>query len=37
VDGLTYGQSITDACVGWEETELLLDVLAQAVREGRRH
>lgn len=33
---LTYGQSITDACMGWEETEDLLKTLAQAVR-NRRH
>lgn len=30
---LTYGQSITDACVGWPETEVLLASLAQAVAE----
>ncbi|MEV3979704.1 3-deoxy-7-phosphoheptulonate synthase [Nonomuraea sp. NPDC049758] len=34
-EGLTYGQSITDACVGWEETERLLAELADAVRAGR--
>ncbi len=33
---LTYGQSITDACMGWEGTEDLLRMLSQAVRE-RRH
>ncbi len=33
---LTYGQSITDACIGWQETEELLHLLAQAARE-RRH
>jgi 3-deoxy-7-phosphoheptulonate synthase len=32
---LTYGQSITDPCMGWEQTTGLLDELAQAVR-GRR-
>ena len=32
---LTYGQSITDACLGWEDTEPLLRDLARAVR-GRR-
>ena len=32
---LTYGQSITDACIGWEDTVLLLDELAQAVRTRR--
>lgn len=29
---LTYGQSITDACMGWETTEKLLHTLAGAVR-----
>ena len=29
---LTYGQSITDACIGWETTEELLDELATAVQ-----
>ncbi len=33
---LTYGQSITDACLGWEDTETLLHSLASAVRD-RRH
>ena len=33
---LTYGQSITDACMGWEETEDLLRMLARAVHR-RRH
>ena len=28
---LEYGQSITDACIGWEETVGLLEQLAQAV------
>lgn len=32
---LVYGQSITDACIGWEETVSLLDELAAAVRQGR--
>ena len=31
----TYGQSITDACIGWETTETVLEELAAAVR-GRR-
>jgi len=29
---LTYGQSITDACINWDETESLLRELAKAVR-----
>jgi 3-deoxy-7-phosphoheptulonate synthase len=32
---LAYGMSITDACIGWEETVGVLDVLADAVRERR--
>lgn len=32
---LTYGQSITDACIDWEHTVELLEALAQAVRERR--
>jgi 3-deoxy-7-phosphoheptulonate synthase len=32
---LVYGQSITDACMGWETTVELLDVLANAARERR--
>jgi 3-deoxy-7-phosphoheptulonate synthase len=32
---LTYGQSITDACMNWETTAGLLDELAEAVRKRR--
>ena len=32
---LTYGQSITDACIAWETTEVLLQELAQAVKQRR--
>jgi 3-deoxy-7-phosphoheptulonate synthase len=32
---LTYGQSITDACVNWASTETMLDELATAVRARR--
>ncbi|EKT57378.1 3-deoxy-7-phosphoheptulonate synthase [Providencia sneebia] len=28
---LNYGQSITDPCLGWSDTEQLLEILAQAV------
>ena len=31
-----YGQSITDACIGWEDTAPLLDRLAEAVRARRK-
>ncbi len=33
---LAYGQSITDACLGWEATAEVLDRLAAAVRARRR-
>lgn len=32
---LRYGQSITDGCIGWDETVSLLEELAQAVRSRR--
>jgi 3-deoxy-7-phosphoheptulonate synthase len=34
-DPLVYGRSVTDACLGWEETLPVLDLLAQAVRHRR--
>jgi 3-deoxy-7-phosphoheptulonate synthase len=34
---LAYGKSITDACLGWEETVTLLDRLAEGVRRRRAH
>jgi 3-deoxy-7-phosphoheptulonate synthase len=33
---LVYGQSITDACIGWEDSVRLLDELAEAVKLRRR-
>lgn len=35
LETLNYGQSVTDACVGWQETEALLTELATAAR--KRH
>ncbi|GAA4492961.1 3-deoxy-7-phosphoheptulonate synthase AroG [Pseudaeromonas paramecii] len=32
---LTYGQSITDACIGWADTEALLRQLADAIQARR--
>jgi 3-deoxy-7-phosphoheptulonate synthase len=32
---LVYGISVTDACIGWEDSRKLLDVLADAVRKRR--
>jgi len=39
VDGKapTYGQSITDACIGWDDTETVLRQLADAVVERRNN
>ncbi|UIP29672.1 3-deoxy-7-phosphoheptulonate synthase AroG [Photobacterium sp. TLY01] len=38
VDGkvATYGQSITDACIGWEDTESVLRELAEKVEQRRQ-
>ena len=33
---LTYGQSITDACMSWDATVPVLDGLAHAVRARRK-
>jgi len=33
--GLRYGQSVTDACLGWETTVEVLVLLAKAVRQRR--
>ena len=33
---LVYGQSVTDACMGWERTEPLFELLAEAVRSRRQ-
>jgi len=32
---LTYGQSITDGCIGWEDSLSILENLAQGVRDRR--
>ena len=34
---LVYGRSITDACLGWEETLPVLAQLAVSVQARRRH
>jgi 3-deoxy-7-phosphoheptulonate synthase len=36
VQSLTYGQSITDACMSWDTTEAKLEKLAQASRQRPR-
>ena len=33
---LTYGQSITDACMGWEDTDALLSDMADSVKSRRK-
>ena len=32
---LAYGQSITDACIGWDDSLTVLDVLSGAVKARR--
>jgi len=32
---LTYGQSITDGCISWDDTDVLLKEMAEAVRKRR--
>ena len=34
---LVYGQSITDACLAWDDSVPLLEMLAEAVQERRKH
>jgi 3-deoxy-7-phosphoheptulonate synthase len=34
---LTYGQSVTDACIGWSDTEAVLASLAASVQARRRN
>jgi 3-deoxy-7-phosphoheptulonate synthase len=36
IEELTYGQSITDACVDWDTTATMLETLAHAVRKRRQ-
>ncbi len=33
---LSYGVSITDGCIGWDETEELLDLAASTVARSKR-
>lgn len=35
-DPEVYGQSITDACIGWDETIVMLDQLAEAAKQRRK-
>lgn len=36
-EGLKYGVSITDACIHWEDTEVVLAELAGAVAKRRKN
>jgi 3-deoxy-7-phosphoheptulonate synthase len=36
LDALAYGQSITDGCLGWEDSEKVLQLLADAVDRRRK-
>jgi 3-deoxy-7-phosphoheptulonate synthase len=36
VGDLEYGKSITDACLGWEDSTQVLSLLSQAVKARRR-
>ncbi len=33
---LAYGQSITDACIGWDDSEKVLDILSSAIAARRK-
>lgn len=35
INNLTYGQSITDPCLGWDDTVTMLDMLANAVKSSK--
>lgn len=35
ISSLTFGQSVTDACIGWDDSVKLLEHLADAVRQRR--
>jgi len=34
-DNLTYGQSITDACMNWDDTFNCLNIISEAVQKRR--
>jgi 3-deoxy-7-phosphoheptulonate synthase len=35
VENLTYGQSVTDASIGWDDSVTVLETLANAVKQRR--
>jgi len=34
---LVHGQSVTDACISWDDTVPMLESLADAVQQRRKH
>lgn len=36
IDKLAYGVSVTDACIGWQDTEIMLESLAESVSQRRQ-
>ena len=32
LENLTYGQSITDPCLSWKDTQVMFEMLANAVK-----
>jgi len=36
LEGLTYGKSITDACISWQETDTLFTEFSNAIKEFRK-
>ena len=34
-DKLIYGKSVTDACIGWEDTEKALYILSEAIEKRK--
>ena len=36
LDKMTYGQSVTDQCIGWDTTEQVLEQLSQGVQARRK-
>ena len=36
LDQIKYGQSVTDACVGWKDTEIMINQLSKAVETRRK-
>lgn len=35
LNNLTYGQSITDPCLSWEDTVAMLDMLSNTIKTSR--